>query len=116
MVLCEECEEKVAVSYCPDCYIMICPDCIQELHQYQKRKKLHLANLVPIEKHLEKKVKEAKRRHSYYNLEVCPHHGHPLNMYCRSCDELICDNCPTSTKHVGHFVVTKEKINSEIKV
>ena len=95
-VLCEECTEttQTAVNYCHDCGEYICEMCT-EMHIEHKEFSTH--KLVSIEElrsqvTSEKVVALPKEEALYCSL----HKGKELDLYCETCEELICVRCTIS--------------------
>ena len=94
-VMCGKCSkaQQPATSYCRDCGEFICAMCTT-VHAHWDDFAEH--EVVALE-HLENKMKELdalKKVTLYCSL----HKGKELEIYCETCEELICHNC-TVTKH-----------------
>ena len=97
-VLCGMCKNvsRMATSYCRDCGEFICATCA-DVHAHWEMFSKH--EVVGIDE-FEKKVKQLdalKKVTLYCSL----HQGKELELYCESCEELICHNC-TVKKHKNH--------------
>ena len=97
-VLCGMCKNvsRIATSYCRDCGEFICATCA-DVHAHWEMFTKH--EVVGIDE-FEKKVKQLdalKKVTLYCSL----HQGKELELYCESCEELICHNC-TVRKHKNH--------------
>ena len=97
-VLCGMCKNvlRMATSYCRDCGEFICATCA-DVHAHWEMFTKH--EVVGIDE-FEKKVKQLdvlKKVTLYCSL----HQGKELELYCESCEELICHNC-TVKKHKDH--------------
>ena len=93
-VKCDKCKTpRPATSYCRDCGEFICAMCTTAHREWDVFAK---HEVVPMEQ-FESKVKEldALKKVTLY----CPlHQGKELELYCETCEELICHNC-TVNKH-----------------
>ena len=97
-IVCGKCtkETRSATSYCRDCGEFICATCA-DVHKQWDSFSNH--EVVPLED-FEKKVKQLdalKRVTLYCSL----HQGKQLELYCETCEELICHNCIVK-KHRDH--------------
>ena len=97
-IVCGKCtkETRSATSYCRDCGEFICATCA-DVHKQWDSFSNH--EVVPLED-FEKKVKQLdalKRVTLYCSL----HQGKELELYCETCEELICHNCIVK-KHRDH--------------
>ena len=97
-VQCDKCKKvaQTATSYCRDCGEFICAICTT-VHAHWDMFAKH--EVVPLDQ-FEKKVKQLdflKRLPLYCSL----HQGKELELYCETCEELICHNC-TIKKHKDH--------------
>ena len=121
---CEICDEfKTLESFCTDCSMAMCGDCITSWHGRNKRYKTH--TLVPITCTDEsadtlKSVVAGESREDEY----CRHHAGKLcEFFCTDCNKLSCSVCQFSEGCTGHefnylpgFVkATKGKLQSLIK-
>ena len=93
-VSCDNCEKKTSASgYCKKCSLFYCHECLDH-HQRLKFTSDHkiltldkiedVADQIPVEKGMK-----------------CSNHNKPLSIYCRTCEELICQHC-TGHAHEGH--------------
>ena len=93
-VSCDNCEKKTSASgYCTKCSLFYCQECLDH-HQKLKFTADHkivtldkigdVADQIPVEKGMK-----------------CSNHNKPLSIYCRTCEELICQHC-TGHAHEGH--------------
>ena len=97
-VVCGNCikETRTATSYCRDCGEFICATCV-DVHTQWNRLSKH--EVVPLNE-FAKKVKQLdalKKVTLYCSL----HQGKELELYCETCEELICHNCIVK-KHRDH--------------
>ena len=97
-VVCGKCtkDTRTATSYCRDCGEFICATCADVHRQWDMFSK---HEVVPIGE-FEKKVKQLdalKKVTLYCSL----HQGKELELYCETCEELICHNCIVK-KHKDH--------------
>ena len=94
-VMCGKCKKakQAATSYCRDCGEFICAMCTT-IHSNWDDFAGH--EVVALEQ-LESKMKELDALKKV-TLYCCLHKGKELEIYCETCEELICHNC-TVTKH-----------------
>ena len=97
-MVCGNCTKDIrtATSYCRDCGEFICAACVDIHAQWDKLSK---HEVVPLDE-FEKKVKQLdalKKMTLYCSL----HQGKELELYCETCEELICHNCIVK-KHKDH--------------
>ena len=112
-MVCGNCtkDTRTATSYCRDCGEFICAACV-DIHTQWDRLSKH--EVVPLDE-CEKKVKQldALKKVTLY----CSLHGKELELYCETCEELICHNCIVK-KHKDHqydlVTDTFERQKSEI--
>ena len=97
-VLCGMCKKdaRTATSYCRDCGDFICSSCVDSHVQWDMFAKHEVVGLDEFEKKL--KQLDALKKVTLYCLL---HQGKELELYCESCEELICHNC-TVKKHKDH--------------
>ena len=91
-VKCDKCRTpKPATSYCRDCGEFICATCTTVHKQWDAFAKHEVVAM----EQFESKVKQlhALKKVTLY----CPlHQGRELEIYCETCEELICHNCTVS--------------------
>ena len=87
-VPCANCNKVDATGYCKECEQFLCPKCI-EVHK----------NWAPISHHQIVRLDEVANAASQLlpmKQEVimnCSNHAKPLEIYCETCQELICQHC-----------------------
>lgn len=98
---CKRHKEK-SDTYCPTCLLWLCPECISSFHNdYFKNHKL-----CPEDKMLNSKC--------FYHRE------NPNQLYCKTCNKLICQKCANDTSnpennHSNHAIFTLENYHKIIK-
>ena len=97
-VLCGMCKKdaRIATSYCRDCGNFICSSCVDIHVQWTTLAKHEVVGLDEFEKRV-KQLNALKKVTLYCSL----HQGKELELYCESCEELICLLC-TIKKHKDH--------------
>ena len=97
-VQCAKCIKvaRTATSYCRDCGEFICAMCT-EVHTHWGMFAEH--EVVPLDQ-FEKKVKQLDSLNKV-TLYCSLHQSKELELYCETCEELICTNC-TIKKHKDH--------------
>ena len=93
---CDNCDKTNANHYCKQCSMFFCPEC---LHHHDKFK--------PHAGHQTLSLEEVANTayqlpHTKPEATIsCAHHNKPLERFCETCEELICDDC-TVKKHKDH--------------
>ena len=97
-VVCGNCikDTRTATSYCRDCGEFICATCVDVHIQWGKLSKHEVVPLIEFEKRV-KQLDALKKVIFYCSL----HEGKELELYCETCEELICHNCIVK-KHRDH--------------
>eukprot|EP00729_Bicosta_minor_P032620 gene32620-biopygen9570 len=100
--LCSICSEEQATKSCGDCATNIrftCDGCCAFLHKAPKKK--HHA-VVPIQEHFDSTPARGPGGRAAVMSEMCSVHiGHPLLLFCDTCNMLICGMC-CAFDHDGH--------------
>ena len=89
-------EVRTATSYCRDCGEFICVTCVDIHTQWGTLAKHEVIGLDQFKVKV-KRLDALKKVTLYCSL----HQGKELELYCESCEELICHNC-TVKKHKDH--------------
>ena len=93
-VKCEKCnKDRLATSYCRDCGKFICAACVTVHGDWNEYAKHEVVVLEQLESKL-KQLDTLKKVTLYCSL----HEDKELEIYCETCEELICHNC-TVNKH-----------------
>ena len=87
---------RTATSYCRDCEEFICASCMDSHTQWGALAKHEVIGLDQFKVKV-KQLDALKKVTLYCSL----HQGKELELYCESCEELICHNC-TVKKHKDH--------------
>ena len=94
---CDKCKTpRPATSYCRDCGEFICAMCTTIHSEWDAFAKHEVVALEQLESKM-KQVDALKKVTLYCSL----HEGKELELYCETCEELICHNC-TVKKHKDH--------------
>ena len=100
-IQCEKCTKssRTATSFCRDCGKFICELCCDIHSQWKEFSKHKLVSM----KQLQSTVKELSHRQQPKSrtLYCSQHKGKELELYCETCEELICLLC-TVKKHKDH--------------
>ena len=112
-VKCDKCKPpQPATSYCRDCGEFICATCTTVHKQWDAFAKHEVVAMEQFESKV-KKLDVLKKVTLY-----CPlHQGKELEMYCETCEELICHNCIVKKHRDHHYDLvsdTFEKHKAEI--
>ena len=93
--ICDNCKtEEATAGYCRDCDKLFCFSC-NDVHKKWGPTSTH--RLISVESRVAAKVKPAP-----VVQQSCPRHHKPLDLYCVTCEELICSHC-TIQGHKGHI-------------
>ena len=97
-MVCGNCtkDTRTATSYCRDCGEFICAACVDIHTQWGKLSKHEVVPLIEFQKKV-KQLDALKKVTLYCSL----HEGKELELYCETCEELICHNCIVK-KHRDH--------------
>ena len=96
-VLCTKCNKnRSATSYCRDCGKYICASCTAVHSDWDDFSEHEVVALEQLESKM-KKLDSLKKVIFYCSL----HKGKELELYCETCEELICHNCIVK-KHKDH--------------
>ena len=97
-VMCGMCKKdmRTATSYCRDCGNFICSSCVDTHVQWDMFAKHEVIGLDQFKVKV-KQLDALKKVMLYCSL----HQGKELELYCESCEELICHNCIVK-KHKDH--------------
>ena len=118
-VQCDKCKTpRPATSYCRDCGEFICAMCTTIHSEWDAFSKHEVVALEQLESKMQL-VNTLKKVTLYCSL----HEGKELELYCETCEELICHNC-TVKKHRDHqydlvvdtFNAHKAEITESIKL
>ena len=93
---CDNCDKTNAVCYCKQCSKFFCPDCQQQHDNWKafsNHQTLNLEEVASTAYQLPQAKPEA--------TDNCTDHNKPLEIFCETCEELICQLC-TVRKHAGH--------------
>ena len=95
-VICQEEheEERSAVSFCSTCDVFICQECV-DLHKIRKFFKKH--EMKPLQGVFEQGGKKE-------DLFKCSKHNKNCELYCHTCEEMICHICSSIEPHRSHKV------------
>ena len=98
---CGICEDEHATQFCKDCHSvqqMLCDGCYMSSHKSAK-KKGHAS--IPIHEHLASASPSAGGGAAALSKMCSVHIGHPLLLFCDTCNMLICAMC-AAFDHAGH--------------
>ena len=106
--LCDFCiTDEVAVSYCNECKEYLCEYC-KGMHKRGKRSSTHTVTL----------LEEAALFGSLYVNKQDPycsqHRDYKLEIFCKTCDTLVCCKCMLETTHKGHSYDFLKKVKNEL--
>ena len=95
-VSCDNCDKTNANRYCKQCSMFFCPECLYHHDKFKPNaghQTLSLAEVANTAYQLPHAKPEA--------TISCAHHNKPLERFCETCEQLICDDC-TVKKHKDH--------------
>ena len=108
MVLCDVSSESFAVGYCQQCESFSCDQCIG-FHNKWKKNVTHsiltLEELADSAYNIPRVKSEAVMK--------CTGHNKPLDIYCESCDELICQHCTVRIHRDHEYDVVNDIYDSQ---
>ena len=93
---CDNCDKTNAISYCKQCSKFLCPECQQQHDNWKafsNHQTLNFEEVASTAYQLPQAKPEA--------TDNCTDHNKPLEIFCETCEELICQLC-TVRKHSGH--------------
>lgn len=92
---CENCTKAIATGHCGDCNQFLCGDCI-DTHKKWSTFSLHkITSLNEIAQTPVNAMLSAQKLEKTF-IPMCPRHNKPLEIFCETCDEVICQNCTVS--------------------
>ena len=94
---CENCHKDEATGYCKQCSILLCQTCIDMHNKWGKFTSHQILGVEDV-------VTTASKLVPLKELPTmeCTSHGKPLEVYCDTCDQLICQLCTTARAHRNH--------------
>ena len=88
MVICDVCGESFATGYCQQCESFSCDSCLSFHNKWKK----NVSHRVLTLEELADSAYDLPRAKSEVIMK-CPNHNKPLDIYCETCDQLICQHC-----------------------
>ena len=106
--LCDFCiTGEVAVSYCNECSEYLC-ECCKDMHKRGKRSSTHTVTL----------LEEAALFGSLHVIKQNPycsqHPDYKLEIFCKTCNTLVCCKCMLETTHKEHKYDFLKKVKNEL--
>ena len=109
--ICGLCTTDVVVSYCKDCSEYLCQSCQDVVHKHGKMFTGHVvvsleeaASLTPL-----------NFSHVIKQVSYCSHHSdYKLEIFCKTCDILVCSMCMLETTHKGHSYDFFKNVQDEL--
>ena len=94
---CENCYEEQSTGYCKQCSVLLCQTCIEMHNKWGKFTSHQILGVEDVATTASKLVPLKEQP-----IMECSSHGKPLEMYCDTCDKLICYLCTTAKSHRNH--------------
>lgn len=98
--LCENCNEGNATGHCAQCRQFLCNDCITT-HKKWTMFSQHVIKSLEEMAHTSVDTMITAKKSEKLEVQSCKKHNKPLEIYCETCDEVICSNC-TVKLHKDH--------------
>ena len=98
-IMCGKCTKssRAATKFCRDCGKFVCELCIDIHTEWKEYSKHEIVPIDEIQRSTAKELVPTKGLIKYCSI----HEGKELDLYCETCEELICFNC-TVKKHKDH--------------
>ena len=93
---CDNCDKTNANCYCKQCGVFLCPECLHHHDNWKQNASHQTLNLEEVA-NTAYQLPRAKPEAT----DNCTDHNKPLEIFCETCEELICHNC-TVKKHKDH--------------
>ena len=94
---CENCHKEQATGYCKQCSNFLCQDCVDKHNAWAAFSSHQILGVEDVATTASKLVPVKEQP----TME-CSSHGKPLEVYCDTCDKLICQLCTTAKAHRNH--------------
>ena len=94
---CENCHKEQATGYCKQCSKFLCQTCVDTHNKWGDFSSHQILGVEDVATTASKLVPLKEQP----TME-CGSHGKPLEVYCDTCDELICQLCTTAKAHRDH--------------
>ena len=94
---CENCHKEQATGYCKQCSVLLCQTCIDKHNGWAAFTSHQILGVEDVATTASKLVPLKEQP----TME-CSSHGKPLEVYCDTCDKLICQLCTTAKAHRNH--------------
>ena len=88
---CENCHKEQATGYCKQCSVLLCQTCVDMHNKWGKFSSHQILGVEDVATTASKLVPLKEQP----TME-CSSHGKPLEVYCDTCDKLICQLCTTA--------------------
>ena len=95
-VICDNCTKTNATGYCKECSKFLCQRCIEVHKEWAPLAKHHIMDLSDVAA----SAFQLPSAKDETNL-TCSSHGKPLEIFCETCEAVICHNC-TVRIHKNH--------------
>ena len=97
-VQCEKCKKsRTATNFCRDCGKFVCEKCVEMHSEWDEFSKHQVVSMEQVQSNVKQLVPPKKEVTLYCSL----HPGKELELYCETCEELLCHNCIIK-KHKDH--------------
>ena len=94
---CENCDKEQANRYCKQCSKFLCQTCVDKHNAWADFSSHQILGVEDVASTASKLVPLKEQP----TME-CSSHGKPLEVYCDTCDKLICQLCTTAKAHRNH--------------
>ena len=94
---CENCRKEQATGYCKQCSKFLCQTCVDMHNKWGDFSSHQILGVEDVATTASKLVPLKEQP----TME-CSSHGKPLEVYCDTCDKLICHLCTTAKAHRNH--------------
>ena len=94
---CENCHKEQATGYCKQCSKFLCQTCVDKHNGWADFSSHQILGVEDVATTASKLVPLKEQP----TME-CSSHGKPLEVYCDTCDKLICHLCTTAKAHRNH--------------